>query len=191
MIRKSLCVLAAILIAMIFLVSCGVPSEVQRQLTQLQTENSQLKAEKAQWQSEKAAIEKEIDDVSKQVAELSKKTLRDPTYAEAVAFIKEDRTDSEVTQDNGFGFAAMLVTENARKQGINCSFVDVRLEAGQDYIFVGFNTTDRGWIYFCNSGVCADREIKLEVGKKWSDLNPGLFSTPAYDDTIISIHHVP
>lgn len=195
MIKKECFVLAAIMIAGIFLVGCGVPSEVQQQLTQLQTENSQLKTEKAQWQAEKAELEKKVADLNAQVARLTQKALKDPTYAEAAAFIKEDKTNSEVTRDHGL--ATILVVENARKQGINCSWVVARLKGGGDfgpsgvgYNFVGFNTTDRGWIYFCNSGVCADREVKLEVGKRWSDINPG-FGAPFVDDTIISIHHVP
>lgn len=195
MIKKDCFVLAAIMIAGIFLVGCGVPSEVQQQLTQLQTENSRLKTEESQWQTEKAALEKKVADLNAQEAGLTQKALKDPTYAEAAAFMKEDKTNSEVTQDHDL--ATILVAENARKQGINCSWVIARLKAGGDfgpggvgYNFVGFNTTDKGWIYFCNSYACADREIKLEVGKKWSDLNPG-FGTPYTDDTIISIHHVP
>jgi outer membrane murein-binding lipoprotein Lpp len=190
---RSVFVLAAILIAGIFLVGCGVPSEVQQELTQLQTENSQLKTEKAQWQTEKSALEKRVDDLNKQLEELTGKALKDPTYAEAVALIKEDKTNEEVPKDHSM--ATVLVAENARKQGINCYKVIAQTPGNLQYgpigfNFVGFNTTDRGWVYFCTTNICADNEAKIEIGKKLSESNPS-WGDPGFDDTVISIHHVP
>jgi|GEM_PF-3044391 len=192
MIRKSVFVLAAIMIAGIFLVGCGVPSEVQQQLTQLQTENSQLQTEKAQWQTEKAELEKKIGDLNKQVEELAGRALKDPTYTEAVTFIKADKTNEAVPYDHSL--ATVLVAENARKQGINCYKVIARMPGGQNgpigYNFVGFNTTDRGWVYFCTASTCADNEVKIEIGKRISQSNPS-WGNLGFDDTVISIHHVP
>jgi len=110
-----------------------------------------------------------------------------------MAFIKEDKTDAEVRGD--YLLAATLIIENAYKRGIKCYLVEARTKegifpGGTGYCFVGFNTTDRGWVYFCTSYVCADREFKLEIGKKLFQLNPG-YGTPQYDDTIVSIHRLP
>jgi hypothetical protein len=191
-IRKSLCVLGVILIAGIFLAGCGIPSEVQQQLTQLQTENSQLKTEKTQWQAEKATLEKKVADLNKQVEELTEKALKDPTYAEAVAFMKSDKTNELVPNDHSL--ATVLVAENARKQGINCYKVIAQTPGGQygsvGFNFVGFNTIDRGWVYFCTTSICADSEAKIEVGKKLRASNPS-WPDPGFDDTVTSIHHVP
>jgi outer membrane murein-binding lipoprotein Lpp len=192
MIGKNVFVLAAILIAGIFLVGCGVPSEVQQQLTQLQTENSQLKTEKAQWQTEKATLEKNVADLNKQVEELTGKALKDPSYAEAVAFMKADKTNELGSSDHSL--TTVLVAENARKQSINCYNVVVQVPGGQygpvGFHFVGFNTTDRGWVYFCTTGICADAESKIEIGKKLSQSNPS-WGNMDLDDTVISIHYVP
>ena len=217
--RKSFLVLVTLLTVGMLLIGCGVPKEVQQELSQLRTENSQLKTEKTQWQAEKAELEKEVQqelsqlrtensqlktgktqwqaekaelekevaDLSNQVSELTKKVLKDPTYEEAASFIKEDKTNEEVPQDHAT--AAMLVAENAGKTGINCYWVIARTSLG-GFNFVGFNTTDRGWIYFCNSGTCGNQEVKLEVGKKLYQLNPQ-WGTAGFDDTIISIHHLP
>lgn len=191
---RSVFVLAAILIAGIFLVGCGVPSEVQQELTQLQTENSQLKTEKTQWQAEKATLEKKVADLNKQLEELAGKALKDPSYAEAVAFMKADKTNELVTNDHSL--ATVLVAENARKQGINCYKVIAQTPGGQlgpvGMNFVGFNTTDRGWVYFCTTAICADNEAKIEIGKKITKSNPSWgWSDPGFDDTVLSIHHLP
>jgi len=192
MIRKTAFALVAILMAGIFVVGCGVPAEVQQQLTQLQTENNQLKTEIARCQTEKGEFEKRVADLNKQVEQLAGKALKDPTYAEAVAFIKADKTNEVVPWDHSL--AAVLVAENARKQGINCHKVIAKVPGGQygpsGYNFVGFNTTDRGWVYFCTTAICADSEVKIEVGKKLHVSNPS-WQDPGHDDTVISIHHVP
>lgn len=188
---KALLALVTVLIVGMFLVGCSVPQEVQQELSQLQAENSQLNTEKTQWQAEKAELEKKVADLEGQVAELTEKALKDPTYEEAVAFIKEDKTNEDFKRDHSL--AAMLVTENARKQGINSYWVVAQTPAqlgGIGFHFVGFNTTDRGWVYFCTTSICADSESKIEVGKRLHKSNPS-WNDPGFDDTVLSIHHLP
>lgn len=130
--------------------------------------------------------------MNKQIEELKGKALKDPTYAEAVAFIKADKINELVPYNHSLAIA--LVAENARRQGINCYWVVAKVPGNEygpiGYNFVGFNTTDKGWGYFCATNICADTEAKIEIGKKLSQSNPS-WPKPDYDDTVLSIHHVP
>jgi outer membrane murein-binding lipoprotein Lpp len=176
--------LVIVFIAGLLLVGCGAPAELQGQLAQLQTENSQLKASNDQLQTEK-------DQLVEKVTELTEDTLKDPTYANAVAFIKGDNTDKEITRDHAL--AVITVIENAQKQGIRSYWVVAQtpgVYGGVGFNFIGFNTTDRGWVYFCTTNICADTEVKIEIGKKLHISNP-TWSDPGFDDTVISIHHLP
>lgn len=181
---KSLLALVTLLIVGTFLVGCGVPEEVQQELSQLRSENSQLRTKKTQ-------LEKKVADLESQLAKPIEEALKDPTYEEAVAFMQEDRTDEEVKQDHSL--AAMLVAENARKLGLNCYKVIARtpgMFGGTGFNFVGFNTGDRGWVYFCTTSICADAQAKIEVGKKLHKSNP-TWGHPGFDDTVMTIHHLP
>ena len=195
--RIAIIVLTGLMAGVLLFAGCGVPQaeleERDAQIAQLQAENNQLKTEKTQLETEKAnlaeekaTLEIQVADLEAQLAKILK--LEDPTYAEAVAFIKEDKTNEEVPMDHIL--ATILVAENAAKRGIKGYWVIARLAAGFGYNFIGFNTTDRGWTYFCNSMTCGDQEVKLEVGKKAHQLNPQ-WGTPGFDDTIVSIHYLP
>jgi hypothetical protein len=119
--------------------------------------------------------------------------LRNPKYNEAVAFIKSDNTSNKVSRDHAL--AAMLVVENAAKQGIKGYWIIVRVPgysptSGLGFNFVGFNTVDRGWVYFCTTSICAQDEIKIEIGRKLYQSNPS-WPNPGFDDTATSIHSFP
>jgi len=174
---------------------CGVPQaeleERDSQIAQLQAENNQLKNEKTQLATEKNALSEEKAALEVQAANLEAQLamipkLEDPTYAEAVAFINEDNTHQAVPMDHPL--ATILVAENAAKQGLKCYWVIARTGGG-GFNFAAFNTTDRGWVYFCNSGTCGDEEVKIEEGEKLFHLNQ--WGTAGFDDTIVSIHYLP
>jgi hypothetical protein len=111
--------------------------------------------------------------------------LHDPTYEEAVAFLKEDGTDKETPSD--YALAAIITAENAAKQGIRCYWVVAQLQAGYGYNFIGFNTTDKGWIYFAAT---VDFEVKLVENEDYFIIND--FQNPGIEDTtIVSLHYLP
>ena len=149
------------------------------------TEISNLNDSLTASNSQISDLNNQIEILEAQISELESQIpqLRDPTYEEAVAFINEDKTNEEVTYD--YALAAMLVAENAAKQGIKAYWVIARLGT-MGYNFVGFNTTDKGWIYFAAN---VDYEVVLIEGEKYTVIND--MPSATFDDTIISIHYLP
>lgn len=90
--------------------------------------------------------------------------LNDPTYAEVKAFILADltnlKTGSLIYTTVNF---AHDVQQHALEQHIHCCFIDVRFTVLAERI-VGFNTTDRGMVYFEPQ---TDEEIILQAGKHY------------------------
>jgi hypothetical protein len=182
--RMLVCFLIMVLLTLSM--GCGVPAEIQNQLDQLKTENNQLT-------SDKTAMENEIVELHSQLEECTRNALKDPTYEEAIAFIEADKTDEKVPFEHGL--ACQTVTENARKASLNCYRVVAETAGDASYgpvgwSFIGFNTSDRGWIYFCTTNICADREVKIVVGEQLYKSNPG-FPDPGTDDTVVIIRYVP
>jgi uncharacterized protein YlxW (UPF0749 family) len=73
--------------------------------------------------------------------------LRDPTYAEAVAFINSDLTDQNPYTTNYvcYDFTADFIA-NALEEGYRCGFVYMEFSASAHAIAC-FNTSDQGLIY--------------------------------------------
>ena len=63
--------------------------------------------------------------------------LHDPLFSEVEKFIKEDNSISENE-----------LIDNAKSQGIRCAYVMEMLTSGNCYPLIGFNTIDKGMIYF-------------------------------------------
>ena len=76
----------------------------------------------------------------------------------------------------------MEVNNFTEANGIRTAYVRVGIAAGGSYRIVAFETVDRGFIFIRPR---SHEEIKVEVGKSYSELNG--FSPPAYDDTITKI----
>jgi outer membrane murein-binding lipoprotein Lpp len=211
--RIATTVLAGLMVGVLLFAGCGSSKseveELNTKVAQLETEVKDLKdqladisklselldpAYIAQFQTEKSRLENEVADLKDRVDRFSK--LWDPTYAEAVAFIKADSTSEMVTVDSEDTLTALVL--NAAKQGIKCYWVAVRTSAivhGGNVVFnfVGFHTGDKGWVYFRGFGTWGDEEAKLEVGKKLSELNPQLprLGAAGLSDTIESIDYLP
>jgi len=116
--------------------------------------------------------------------------LKDTTYAEAVNMMEEDKTDQEIKGNHSL--AVMMVVNNMLKRGINCYYIIARTKEGSSiYSFVGFNTTDKGWVYFCAADTCADQEAKLKIGERLYKLNPQWGVMVPWNDTIIDIYRLP
>jgi len=114
--------------------------------------------------------------------------IRDPTYKEAMRFVRNDKTDSMKYDAEDFNcqdFAAMFKS-NAFKAGYRCYYVVIDFIADVGHAFVGFNTTDRGFIYIETQ---SDRKMSVEIGKPYWDRS--IYETPDYDDTVIDIDKIP
>ncbi len=121
-------------------------------------------------------------------------TLRNPTYAEALAFMKADKTDQNeyvLDESTGTGYVCSHfvrdVVNNAETAGYRGAFVEIRYrESG--HAIVAFETIDRGLIYFEPQ---YDELVEPVIGKKYYQCvipAPNTIHTaPDYDDTIMDI----
>jgi peptidoglycan hydrolase CwlO-like protein len=91
--------------------------------------------------------------------------IRDPTYAEAIAFINSDRTnENEYTDDYVcYDFTADF-DANAFQMGYRCGFVYIEFHDSAHAIAC-FNTTDRGLIYIEPQ---SDEIVDVAVGRIYS-----------------------
>ena len=94
-----------------------------------------------------------------------------PTYDELRAILAE-----------GNKTTSMEINNFAEANGIRTAYIRVGIAAGGSYRIVAFETVDRGFIFIRPR---SHEEIKVEVGKSYSELNG--FPFPSYDDTIIKI----
>jgi len=118
--------------------------------------------------------------------------VRDPTYEEAVAFMKEDETSDNEYIEDGYGVYvcshfARDVCNQAEVEGLRCAFVELRYAEG-GHAIVGFDTLDEGMVYF---DAMTDEVVKPEVGKRYYKCivpKPGyIYLAPFFDDTILDI----
>jgi hypothetical protein len=109
--------------------------------------------------------------------------LKDPTYAEAVAFLRDDLTDRNAYDEDSYvcSHFSRDVCNNAEAAGWRCAFVELRF-SDSGHSLVAFDTIDRGLVYFEPQ---FDDEVRLEVGRSYAGLND--YGTPYYDDVIRDI----
>lgn len=115
--------------------------------------------------------------------------LRDPTYAEAVLFIAQDRTsENEYVEDTYVcSHFCRDVCNNAEQSGLQCAYVDLRYpEMG--HAIVAFDTVDQGLVYF---DAITDERARPVIGKRYYQCiepKPGYYYEPSsFDDTIMDI----
>ena len=104
----------------------------------------------------------------------NKFNLHDPTYKEIIEFMDLDLSD-ELRE----------LVNNAKNQGIRCSFVFI-IMGDSELRIVGFNTIDEGMIYFEAE---TDYRVFPEIGKQYCACVEGspYYSPTDYDDTITDI----
>jgi hypothetical protein len=109
--------------------------------------------------------------------------LRDPSYAEAVAFLNRDRTDRNHYDEDSYvcSHFSRDVCNNAEIEGWRCAFVELRY-SGSGHSIIAFDTIDRGLVYFEPQ---FDDEVSLEIGRRYSQLNG--YMIPTFDDVIQDI----
>lgn len=119
-------------------------------------------------------------------------TLRDPTYAEAVAFIKADKTDENEYVKGTYGLYvcshfARDVGNSAAEAGLRSAFVELRYP-DSGHAIIAFATTDEGLVYF---DPITDERTKPVIGKRYYQCvipEAGYYySKPSFDDTIMDI----
>jgi hypothetical protein len=106
--------------------------------------------------------------------------LRDPTYAEALAFIHSDHTDRNRYDEDSYvcSHFARDVCNNAEAEGLRCAFVELRY-SDSGHSIIAFDTIDKGIIYFEPQ---FDDEVEVAIGRSYAQLNS--YATPDYDDVI-------
>lgn len=118
--------------------------------------------------------------------------LRDPTYAEAVAFLQQDKTDqnSFIAESYVCSHFARDVVNNAHLVGLRTAFVEIRYPFF-GHSLIAFNTTDRGLVYFEPQN---DQPVKPVIGTSYYPYSQsGLpiyaaySDSLSYDDTVVDI----
>jgi hypothetical protein len=109
--------------------------------------------------------------------------LKDPHYAEAVAFLSSDRTDRNRYDDDNYvcSHFSRDVCNNAEAEGLRCAFVELRY-SDSGHSIIAFDTIDRGLVYFEPQ---FDDEVRVEIGRRYSQLND--YVVPSWDDVIRDI----
>jgi cell division protein FtsB len=135
-------------------------STLQANITSLQTEITSLENEviESYQLGYDAGYTQGVDDAG------SGWYIRDPTYAEAIAFINSDRTNENGFTDDYvcYDFTADFNT-NAFQMGYRCGFVYIEFDDSAHAIAC-FNTTDSGLIYIEPQ---TDEIVDVEVGQMY------------------------
>jgi len=74
--------------------------------------------------------------------------IRDPTYQEALQFIRSDQTDKNQYNQSYtcINFANDFIN-NALNEGYRCGYVKIEFQGAQQHAIVCFNTSDNGLIF--------------------------------------------
>jgi len=107
--------------------------------------------------------------------------IRDPTYNEAITFIKSDKTDENKYSKTYtcFHFTADF-KKNAFQVGYRCGFVHIEF-VDSAHAIVCFNTVDERLIFIEPQ---TDDVATLIIGCPYWDRT--IYEPPSYDDTIVS-----
>jgi hypothetical protein len=109
--------------------------------------------------------------------------IRDPTYQEALNFVKADQTDKipyNVTTFNCIDFSAAAM-RNAFDAGYRAFFVYIDFNTTSHSI-VAFNTTDEGIVFIEPQ---FDKVLKVEVGENYTLLNGFI-----YDPNLVVVRYI-
>ncbi|MFH1639504.1 MAG: hypothetical protein ABIB93_04240 [Chloroflexota bacterium] len=116
-------------------------------------------------------------------------TLKDPTYADALAFLARDKTDENEYRDPVYvcSHFARDVCNAAEAEGMRCALVEIR-HPGMAHALVAFETVDNGLAYFEPQ---FDEVVKPVIGKRLYECKEAkegyYYDPPSYDDTINDI----
>jgi hypothetical protein len=91
--------------------------------------------------------------------------LRDPTYNQAVVFLRKDKTDSNKYDEDSYvcSHFARDVDNNAEAEGLRCAFVSLIYPEG-GHAIVAFDTIDEGLVYF---DAMTDERANPVIGERY------------------------
>ena len=206
--KSIIVILVVFLLLIIYLTNNQTDSmfnEIQSIETELSNTNSKLidKVQEITIQSytissledQIQTLELELEESNTELEQLksgNKYEIHDPTYSEVVVFMSQDQTNTLPYDDEIFNCAdySSITNNNAENQGIRCCVISLYFHVSAHQI-IGFNTTDRGMIYY--EPQTDERVENLEMGKQyWTECikpNPGYDYTDAPDDTIKDIFY--
>jgi len=155
------------------------------QISSLQTETTTLKNEVTQSYNsgfsdgEAAGYQKGVIDGAN-----SGYNMRDPTYAEAIAFVVSDQTEKNAYTDNYIcmNFVADFV-KNSFNAGFRAGVVYIKFPNRYHHGIVCFNTLDMGLIFIEPQ---TDEIVTLTIGEVYYDRT--IYDAPYFDDTVL--HYV-
>jgi len=118
-------------------------------------------------------------------------TIKDPTYDQAVLFIKQDKINENKYVEGTYECRhfARDVCNNAEGKGLRCAFVWLEFPEKVGHTIIVFNTIDQGLVYFEPQ---TDMRARSIVGKRYYQCQESLpgysgYLPPSYDDTIMDI----
>ncbi|MEE8619600.1 MAG: hypothetical protein V3T06_00750 [Dehalococcoidia bacterium] len=198
---------AVIILALVAIASLVATAWVLNELNSVRNSRLRVDAELQAMQAELTAVQIELS-ASKELVESLEDTLsnlqvnydrltagngyvlRDPSYQEMKAFLKQDETSEEEYLRNEYicvDFAAN-VKANAAEEGIRCAYVVIEYLGITGHAIVAFDTTDRGLVYIEPQ---FDWDVEPEIGRRYYQCvvpPPGQYMVePDYDDTIARI----
>ncbi len=102
-------------------------------------------------------------------------SLHDPLFNDVIKFIEDDKSRD-----------LLIEIDNSKEQGIQCFYIIVRLadSSSSVYDLIGFNTTDKGMIYFEPE---TDYRVYPKIGKSYVACVEGKPYYTTFDDTIKEI----
>jgi len=164
--------------------------------TELQEMQAELTAVEIELNASKELVESLEDTLSNLQVNYDRLTtgygyvLRDPSYQEMKAFLKQDETSEQEYLRNEYicvDFAANVKT-NAAEEGIRCAYVVIEYLGITGHAIVAFDTTDRGLVYIEPQ---FDWDVEPEIGRRYYECvvpPPGQYMVePDYDDTLARI----
>ena len=116
-------------------------------------------------------------------------TLKDPTYKQAIEFLREDKTDKNEFLEDMYvcSHFARDVCNSAEDKGFRSAYVGLIYPKG-GHAIIAFNTIDKGLIYFDPQ---TDDEVIPVTGKRYYECivpkSGHYYEKPYHDDTIIDI----
>ncbi len=159
-------------------------SAAQDELQTIKTELEETKNHLSSLEGELAATELKLSTIQTDPFH-----LHNPTFAEVVSFLAEDKTDTKEYKEPTYVCThfAQDFNDNAEGRGIRCAYVDVRYPDSAHAI-IAFDTVDEGLVYFDPS---SDERVRPVIGKAyWQCIEPGpgyYYERPSFDDTIEDI----
>jgi len=164
--------------------------------TELQEMQAELTSVEIELNASKELVESLEDTLSNLQVNYDRLTtgygyvLRDPSYQEMKAFLKQDETSEQEYLRNEYicvDFAANVKT-NAAEEGIRCAYVVIEYLGITGHAIVAFDTTDRGLVYIEPQ---FDWDVEPEIGRRYYECvvpPPGQYMVePDYDDTLARI----